>query len=65
MQRNALAVGIAFGAVEVLAAVGLGAAGGILLAGPAVRPAIRVAALGAGSAVLATAFAATVVLPLA
>ena len=61
----ALGAGIAFGAVEVLAAVGLGAAGALTLAGPAVRPAIRVAALGAGSAVLATAFAATVVLPLA
>lgn len=62
---TALGTGLAFGAVEVLAAVGLGAAGALTLAGPAVRPVFRLAALGAASAALAAAFAATVVLPVA
>jgi uncharacterized membrane protein YbhN (UPF0104 family) len=60
-----LSVGIAFGAVDLLAAAGIGAAGALVLAGPVFRPAIRFAAVGAGSAAVATAFAVTVVLPVA
>lgn len=64
-SASALSVGIAFGGVDLLAAAGIGAAGALLLAGSLLRPMIRVAAVGAGSAALATAFAVTVVLPVA
>ena len=64
-SASSLSVGIAFGAVDLLAAAGIGAAGALVLAGPLFRPMIRFAAVGAGSAAVATAFAVTVVLPVA
>ncbi len=61
--RTALSAGIAFGAVELLTGITVGAAGALALAGPWVRPHIRVAAVGAAASVVAIAFGATVLLP--
>lgn len=62
-SRTALSAGIAFGAVELLTGMVVGAAGALALAGPWVRPYIRIAAVGAAASVAAIAFGATVVLP--
>jgi uncharacterized membrane protein YbhN (UPF0104 family) len=62
-SRMALSAGIAFGAVELLTGIAVGAAGALALAGPWVRPYIRVAMVGAAATVAAIAFGATVVLP--
>jgi uncharacterized membrane protein YbhN (UPF0104 family) len=62
-HRTALSAGIAFGAVELLTGMVVGAAGALSLAGPSARPYLRVAVLGAATAVVAVAFGATVVLP--
>jgi uncharacterized membrane protein YbhN (UPF0104 family) len=61
--KTALSAGIAFGAVEMLTGMAVGAAGALSLAGPSARPYLRVAALGTATAVVALAFGATVVLP--
>ncbi len=61
--RTALSAGIAFGAVELLTGVAVGAAGALALAGPWVRPFVRVAAVGAAACLAAIAFGATVLLP--
>lgn len=60
---TALGAGIAFGAVETLAAVAVGAAGALALAGPPMRPAVRVAAAATATLVVATAYGVTVLLP--
>jgi uncharacterized membrane protein YbhN (UPF0104 family) len=60
---TALSAGIAFGAVELLTGMAIGAAGALALAGPWMRPYIRVAAVGAAAGVAAIAFGATVLLP--
>jgi len=62
-SKTALSAGIAFGAVELLAGIVVGAAGALALARPWVRPYVRVAAIGAAATVAAIAFGATVVLP--
>lgn len=62
-SKTALSAGIAFGAVELLTGIVVGAAGALALAGPWVRPYMRVAAIGAAATVAAIAFGATVVLP--
>jgi uncharacterized membrane protein YbhN (UPF0104 family) len=62
-QRTALSAGIAFGALELITGLVVGAAGALTLAGPSARPFLRVAAVGAAAAVVAVAFGATVVLP--
>jgi uncharacterized membrane protein YbhN (UPF0104 family) len=62
-HRTALSAGIAFGAVELLTGMVIGAAGALTLAGPWVRPYVRVAAVGAATGVAAIAFGATVLLP--
>lgn len=62
-SKTALAAGIAFGAVELLTGMIVGAAGALALAGPWVRPYVRVAAVGAATGVAAIAFGATVLLP--
>ena len=62
-SNMALAVGIAFGAVELLTAVGVGLTGGLALASPRCRPYIRITAAVAASLGLASAFGATVLLP--
>ena len=62
-SRTALSAGIAFGAVELLTGIAIGAAGALALAGPWVRPYIRVAMVGAAASVAAIAFGATVLLP--
>ena len=60
---TALAVGIAFGAVELLTAVGVGVAGGLALAGPKCRPYVRLSVVGVASLGRAWAFGATVLMP--
>jgi len=60
---TALAAGIAFGATEMLAAIAVGAAGALTLAGTIVRPALRRTAVGVLSAAVSLAFSFTVVLP--
>ncbi|RDI75470.1 putative protein family (UPF0104) [Gaiella occulta] len=60
---TALSVGIAFAAVELLTAVAVGLAGGLLLSGRLCRPYVRLAAAGAASLGLAAAFGATVLPP--
>jgi uncharacterized membrane protein YbhN (UPF0104 family) len=60
---TALAVGIAFGAVELLTAVGVGVTGGLALVTPRCRPYVRITAATAASLGLASAFGATVLLP--
>ena len=62
-SRTALSAGIAFGAVELLTGMAVGAAGALALAGPWVRPYLRVAAVGAAASLVAIAFGATVLLP--
>jgi uncharacterized membrane protein YbhN (UPF0104 family) len=62
-SRTALSTGIAFGAVELLTGMAVGAAGALALAGPWVRPYLRVAAVGAAASLVAIAFGATVLLP--
>ena len=61
--QTALSAGIAFGAVELLTGMVIGAAGALALAGPWVRPYVRVAVASAATAVAAIAFGATVLLP--
>ena len=46
-SKVALSAGIAFGAVELLTGMVIGAAGALALAGPWVRPYVRVAIVGA------------------
>lgn len=62
--ETALAAGIAFGAVETLAAIVIGVAGTLTLFGPTMRPALRVAVAAAGSSAVVSACALTVVGPL-
>ena len=62
-SKTALSAGIAFGAVELLTGMVVGAAGALVLAGPWARPAMRVAAVGAATGIAAIAFGATVVFP--
>jgi uncharacterized membrane protein YbhN (UPF0104 family) len=62
-SKAALSAGIAFGAVELLTGMVVGAAGALALAGPWVRPFVRVAVVGAAAGVAALAFGATVLLP--
>jgi len=62
-SKTALSAGIAFGAVELLTGMAVGAAGALALAGPWVRPYIRVAVVGAAASMAAIAFGATVLLP--
>ncbi len=62
-SKSALSAGIAFGAVELLTGMVIGAAGALALAGPWVRPYVRVAVVGAVTGVAALAFGATVLLP--
>ena len=62
-SRTALSAGIAFGAVELLTGMAVGAAGALALAGPWVRPYLRVAVVGAAASLVAIAFGATVLLP--
>ncbi len=62
-SSTALSAGIAFGAVELLAAMVVGGAGALSLAGPLVRPYFRIAVLGTSTAAVALAFGATVLLP--
>jgi uncharacterized membrane protein YbhN (UPF0104 family) len=59
----ALSAGIAFGAVELLTGLAVGAAGALLLAGPGVRPLLRISAAAGATTLVAAAFGATVVLP--
>ena len=51
-SRTALSAGIAFGAVELLTGMAIGAAGALALAGPWVRPYLRVAAVGAAASLV-------------
>ena len=60
---TALSAGIAFGAVELLTGIAIGATGALALVGPWVRPYIRVAMVGAAASAAAIAFGATVLLP--
>ena len=62
-SRTALSAGIAFGGVELLTGMAIGAAGALALAGPWVRPYVRVAVASAATVVAAVAFGATVLLP--
>jgi len=62
-SQTALSAGIAFGGVELLTGMTVGAAGALALAGPWVRPYVRVAVAGAATAIAAIAFGATVLLP--
>ena len=62
-SKVALSAGIAFGAVELLTGMVIGAAGALALAGPWVRPYVRVAIVGGATGVAAIAFGATVLLP--
>jgi uncharacterized membrane protein YbhN (UPF0104 family) len=62
-SKVALSAGIAFGAVELLTGMLVGAVGALALAGPWVRPYVRVAAIATAASVAAVAFGATVVLP--
>jgi len=62
-SKTALSAGIAFGAVELLTGMVIGAAGALGLAGPSARPYLRVATVAAATSVVAVAFGATVLLP--
>jgi uncharacterized membrane protein YbhN (UPF0104 family) len=62
-SKTALSAGIAFGGVELLTGMAVGAAGALALAGPSVRPYVRVAMVGAAAGVTAIAIGATVLLP--
>jgi uncharacterized membrane protein YbhN (UPF0104 family) len=59
----ALSAGVAFGAVELLAALSVGAAGALGLAGPLLRPYVRVAVATAAYGTVVGAFGITVLLP--
>ncbi len=59
----ALSAGVAFGAVELLAALSVGAAGVLGLAGPLLRPYVRVAVAAAAYGTVVGAFGITVLLP--
>lgn len=61
--RTALGAGIAFGAVETIAAVAVGAAGALALGGAALRPAVRIAAAATATVAVAAAYGITVLLP--
>ncbi len=61
--QTALSAGIAFGGVELLTGMAIGATGALALAGPWVRPYVRVAVAGTATIVAAAAFGATVLLP--
>lgn len=62
-SATALAVGIAFGAVELLVALAVGLAGVLALAGPRLTPQVRLAVAGAASLAVASAIGATMLLP--
>ena len=62
-SKTALSAGIAFGAVELLTGMVVGAAGALALAGPWVTPYARLAVVGAAAGVTAIAIGATVLLP--
>jgi len=62
-SKTALSAGIAFGAVELLTGMAIGAAGALGLAGPSARPYLRVATVSVAASVVAVAFGATVLLP--
>jgi uncharacterized membrane protein YbhN (UPF0104 family) len=62
-SRTALAAGIAFGAVETLASIAVGAAGALSLGAPVMRPATRLAAASAATIAVASLYGVTVVLP--
>jgi len=62
-SQTALSAGIAFGGVELLTGMAIGAAGALALAGPWVRPYVRVAVASVATVVAAIAFGATVLLP--
>ncbi len=62
-SKTALSAGIAFGAVELLTGMVIGAAGALSFAGPSARPYIRVATAGVATCLVAIAFGATVLLP--
>lgn len=62
-SQTALSAGIAFGGVELLTGMAIGAAGALALAGPWVRPYVRVAVASGATLLAAIAFGATVVLP--
>jgi hypothetical protein len=59
----ALAAGVAFGAVELLAALSVGAAGALGLAGSRLRPYVRFAMATAAYGTIVGAFGVTVLLP--
>lgn len=59
----ALSAGVAFGAVEILAATAVGAAGAFGLAGSLLRPHVRIAMATAGYGTVVGAFGLTVLLP--
>ncbi|MFN0155606.1 MAG: lysylphosphatidylglycerol synthase domain-containing protein [Gaiella sp.] len=59
-----LSVGVAFGALEMLVAIGVGAAGALTLARPTLAPIVRVAAASTATAGLTFAFGATVLVGL-
>jgi len=59
----ALSAGVAFGAVELLTAMVVGAAGALGLAGPLLRPYVRFAMATAAYGTLVAAFSLTVILP--
>ena len=61
---TALAAGIAFGAVETLSALAVGAGATLVLSAPLTRPAIRVALASTAAAAVTGAYSATVLLPL-
>ena len=62
-SKIALSAGIAFGALELLTGMVVGAVGALALADPWVRPYVRVVAIVTAASVAAIAFGATVVLP--
>jgi uncharacterized membrane protein YbhN (UPF0104 family) len=62
-SKTALSAGIAFGAVELLTGMVIGAAGALGLAGPSARPYLRLATVAAATSIVAVAFGATVLLP--
>lgn len=59
----ALSAGVAFGAVELLAALAVGAAGALGLSGPLLRPYVRLAVATAAYGAVVGAFGVTVLLP--
>lgn len=61
---TALAAGIAFGAVETLSALAVGAGGTLLLSAPLMRPALRVALASTAAAAVTAAYSTTVLIPL-